>query len=176
MADPLRDDTLKQPNNLRENTALDDPSVEALLPGVPDQPSLPRPENPRLNRTAESIGSALGSTVGKVRSGLTLVQTRSEEKAREVADNLSQRAEAVSASAIEKAEHLGDVAEEKAAQFLDSAQEGWESLRQTAQRGLAEARRQVAIAREEHPIELILGFAALAFAAGFALRVWRSND
>lgn len=175
MADPLRDENLN-PEPLRENTALEDPSVEALLPGVPSSRSLPPVENPRLNRTAETIGSALGTTVGKVRSGMTLVQTRSEEKAREVADTLSQHAQTVSAAAVEKAEHLGDVAEEKASELLDSAQQGWESLRETARRGLVEARKQVAVARDEHPVELILGFAALAFATGFALRVWRSND
>ena len=175
MADPLRDETLNS-EPLRESAALEDPSVEPLLPDVPPDRTLPATENPRLNRTAESIGSALGTTVGKVRSGLTLVQARSEEKAREVADHLSQQAEAVSAAAIEKAEHLGDIAEEKASELLDSAQEGWESLRETARRGLIEARKQVAVAREEHPVELILGFAALAFTVGFALRVWRSND
>lgn len=175
MADPLRD-TLKS-NPPLENSALENPSVEALLPGIPADENLPlREPNPRLNRTAETIGSALGTTVGKLRSGITLVQNRSEETARDVAGTISEQAQSLSAAAIEQAEHLGDIAEERASEFLDTAQEQWKALRETGLRGLQEARKQVAIAREEHPVELILGFAALSFAVGVALRVWRSNN
>ncbi len=176
MADPLREDALHS-NEPLPNSILEDPSVEALLPGVPPRKELPSDSgNPRLNRTAETIGSALGATVGKLRSGMTVVQSRTEETARDVSDTISERAQSLSAAALEQAEHLGDIAEEKASELLDKAQEQWQALRETAQQGLTEARKQVAVAREERPVELILGIAALSFVAGFALHVWRSSN
>ncbi len=151
-----------------EGSALEDASLEALLPGVPSGSNLPRQtENPRLNRTAESIGSALGTTVGKFRSGMTLVQSRSEQTAREVTDTISQHAQSLTAAAVEQAERLGDVAEGKASEFLDSAQKQIDELREVARRGLVEARKQAAIAREEHPDRIDPGLCRPLFCARF---------
>jgi hypothetical protein len=36
-------------------------------------------------------------------------------------------------------------------------------------------RRQAAVLREEHPLELIGAFAAAGFVLGVALRIWRSS-
>lgn len=174
MADPLREPIGDTKSHL-ENPALDDHSVEKLLAGLPPEPALPCSENPRLNRTAENIGTALGTTVGKMRSGLSLVQTRPREMAHDFSQKLSQQAESLSAAAVERAEQLGDVAEEKVSLTFNAAQEQWASLRENARIRIIELRKQAAILRDEHPLELIGAFAGAAFVLGAALKVWRSN-
>lgn len=179
MPDPLRNDTAS-PGTQFENVSATptDASVEALLPGpsVEDTHLLPEAHNPRLNRTAESIGSALGSTVGKLRSGLTLVQKRPIAAGHGITDTISGRAQSISAAAIETAEHLGDIAEDKASQLADTAQYQWIKFRANARRVVVRSREQAAVLKEKKPLHLIAAFAALGFVVGVTLRVWRSNN
>lgn len=174
MADPLREPMGDTKSHL-ENPALDDHSVEKLLAGLPPEHTLPRSENPRLNQTAENIGAALGTTIGKMRSGLSLVQTREREMAHDLSRKLSQQAEGLSAAAVEKAGQLGDIAEEKASMAFNAVQEQWDTLRERAGVRIVELRKRAAILRDEHPLELIGAFAGAAFVLGAALKVWRSN-
>jgi ElaB/YqjD/DUF883 family membrane-anchored ribosome-binding protein len=179
MPDPLRNETANPGTQLETaGVSPTDPSVEALLPGpsVDDAHLLREAHNPRLNRTAETIGSALGTTVGKLRSNLTLVQNRQMAAAHDITDAISERAQGLSAAAMEKAEQLGDVAEEKAGQLADAAQEQWTTLRANARRTVFRAREQAAILKEQKPLHLIGAFAALGFVVGFTLRVWRSSN
>lgn len=176
MPDPLRNEN-EIPGTQLENSATD-PSVEPLLPGpiVDDTHLLAEAHNPRLNRTAESIGSALGTTVGRLRSGLTLVQKRQGEATHGITEKISEQAHELSAAAIERAEQLGDVAEETAGRIADTAQQQWTVVRANTRRIVFRAREQAAVMKEEKPLHLIGAFAALSFVVGFTLRVWRSSN
>jgi ElaB/YqjD/DUF883 family membrane-anchored ribosome-binding protein len=175
MADPLRNE-FGNPVFPLEELAVKDQGIEELLAGFTPERTLPESRNPRLNRTAESIGSALGTTVGKMRSGLSLVRDREQEMQRDLSETLSQKAETLSAAATEKAELFGDVVEEKASQVFNAAQEQWEAISEKTRERVVELRRQAAELRDEHPLELIAAFAAAAFVLGAALKVWRSID
>ncbi|HEY3928335.1 MAG TPA: hypothetical protein VGL89_08175 [Candidatus Koribacter sp.] len=191
MMDPLRNEyappnTPLETENPRERSPLDTQSIDELLAGFPPEQALPAAQNPRLNQAAESIGSALGTTIGKVRHGISLVQNRQRSNGPSASERVSQQAETFTAAITEKAEQLGDLAEEKASEFVDMAQERWQRVSQTAQERWSEARRmarrrivdvreQAAHLRDDRPIELILSFAGAAFVLGFALRVWRST-
>lgn len=172
MADPLRNPV---ENSTLEEPIVPDQGVDHLLAGIPSAGNLPRPENARLNRTAESIGTALGSTVVKMRSGLSLVQSREREIARDLSQRISQQTETLSAAVVERAEQFGDVAEEKASQLYDVAQQRWNDLNQAARNAVLDARKKATQLRDEHPLELIAAFAAAGFVLGAALKVWRSN-
>lgn len=177
MADPLRNE---KPIPVRPTTvpALDEQSIDQLLAGLPSSvdSTVLGPTSPRLNRTAESIGSALGTTVGRVRSGLTLVQEREREMARDLSQTVSQQAENLSAAVVEHVDHLTDVAEERVFEFARTFNRQLDVLRFRANARMRELRRQATITRDEHPVEAILVIAGAAFVLGFALRVWRSGN
>ena len=174
MAEPLRD-PIALTNSPREEPAVEDHSIDYLLAGFAPEGTLYRSENPRLNRAAQSIGAAVGTAVGKMRSGLSLVQARERELARDLSQRVSEQAEGLSAAVVEKPEQFGDVAEEKASEFLDVAQEQWDKLSEQARQRLIELRTQAATLRDEHPLELIGAFSGAAFVIGAALKVWRST-
>jgi ElaB/YqjD/DUF883 family membrane-anchored ribosome-binding protein len=178
MPDSLRNETANPATQLESATPAD-PSAEALLsgPSVESSRLLPEAHNPRLHRTAESIGLALGTTVGKLRSGLALVQKRPLDAAHGLSGAISEQTQSLSAAAIENAEHLGDVVEEKASELASNAQAQWSAFRDNARRAIVRARERAAILKEEKPLHLVGAFAAAAFVVGFTLRVWRaSND
>lgn len=176
MADPLRND-FDNPKLPVQEPALDERSIDQLLAGFVPERTLPAAQNPRWNRTAETIGRSLGGTVGRVRSNLSVVRDRERQIAREITDTLSEQAQSISAAAIEKAERLGDVVEERTSQILDTAQQQWDTLSEQARTRVVELRKQAATLRDEHPLELVLCFAGFAFALGAGLKIWRSyND
>jgi ElaB/YqjD/DUF883 family membrane-anchored ribosome-binding protein len=168
MADPLRKD-YKDSLSPLEEPAVTDQSIAEVLAGFTPTRTSPGAYNPQLNRTAESIGTALGTAVGRMRSGLSLVHDREQELQRDLTKTLS-------AVATEKAEALGDIVEEKASQLYTAAQEQWEVISEKSREQVLEWRRQAAQLRDEHPLELIAAFAGAAFVLGAALKVWRSID
>ncbi len=190
MMEPLRNEYAPpnsplEPEPPREKSPLDAQSIDEILARFPSERELPlasdsarsfRPQNPRLNRTAENIGAALGTTVGRMRNGLSLVQSRQREITREVSDRPAQQAQAFTATAVEKVEELGDVVEEKASEFADFAQQGLGQIRRQARERITELRRQAVQLREERPLELIAAFAGAAFVIGVTLRLWRANN
>jgi hypothetical protein len=175
MADPLRND-YSVPISPLEEPIVHEQGVDELLAGFTPVRDYRSTVNVRLNRTAESIGAALGTTVGKVRSGLSLVVDREQELQRNLADTISGKTETFSAAATEKAERIGDIIEERATQIAITAQEQWDVISEKARERVVEFRRQAAVLRDEHPLELIAAFAGAAFVLGAALKVWRSID
>ena len=175
MPDPLRNDIANpQPP---QDVGLDTQSIDELLAGFPPpERSLPRADNPRLNQAAESIGSALGTTVGKVRNGLSVVYDRQREISRNVSQKVSEQTESLTSSISQRAGELGDLTQEKATELLDVTQQRWMDVRYQARVQVGRMRRHAAVLREEHPLELIGAFAAAGFALGVALRVWRSSN
>jgi hypothetical protein len=175
MADPLRTD-YRDPLSPLAEPAVTEQSIEEVLAGFTPTRTSSGTYNPQLNRTAESIGTALGTAVGRMRSGLSLVRDREQELQRDLTETLSEKAETLSAAATEKAEAFGDIVEEKASQFYTAAQEQWEFISEKSREQVIEWRRQAAQLRDEHPLELIAAFAGAAFVLGAALKVWRSID
>lgn len=178
MADPLRNETGVPgiaTGALPGEPVLDDQGVDELLAGFPPERTLPRTENPRLNRTAETIGSALGATVGRMRSGLSLVKVN-RDGGPGLTDKISQKAEDLSATVREQAGHLGDVVQDRTEELVRSTRQRWTELRATGREKVIEVRHRAAVLKQDHPLELIGAFAGTAFIVGVALRVWRSNN
>lgn len=184
MPDPIRKDYSSPNLSPVEEVGLDTQSIDQLLAGIPSpEPELPRAENERLNQAAETIGAALGTTVGKVRSGIEVVHDRQREMARTMSEKLaeqtqkvSDQAEALGAKVSEQAGELGDLTQAKAAELLDYTQQRWSDVRERAREQVNDARRRAAILRDEHPLELIAGFAIAGFLVGVILKVWRSSN
>jgi ElaB/YqjD/DUF883 family membrane-anchored ribosome-binding protein len=177
MPDPLRNDIDTSQSPGAQDVGLDTQSIDELLAGFPPPDrALPRADNPRLNQAAETIGSALGTTVGKVRNGLSIAYDRQREMSRNVTQKVSEQAESLTSSISQRAGELGDLTQEKATELLDVTQQRWDDVRDRARLRVDRMRRQAAVLREEHPLELIGAFAAAGFALGLALRVWRSSN
>jgi ElaB/YqjD/DUF883 family membrane-anchored ribosome-binding protein len=97
--------------------------------------------NPRLNRTAEQIGTALGKTVSQVkrapetaRRGLHVVRNRAQEaqsnatdqlssSASSLADTAQQRAREFASTAQQRARELADTTKRRAGELADAAEE-----------------------------------------------------
>ena len=194
-ADPIRNDSGVPDYSTVPKPVLDDQSVDELLAGFPPPDrTLPPPQNPRLNRTAESIGTALGSTVGRMRNGMSLVTGNLADTGASLSDKISQKASGISQKAADlqetvrtqaqdltssvrdRAGQFGDILQDKSEELAAATQEQLRQLRERARQRLIEARHRAAVLRQDHPLELIGGFAAAAFVIGVALRVWRSTN
>jgi ElaB/YqjD/DUF883 family membrane-anchored ribosome-binding protein len=84
--------------------------------------------NPRLNRTAEQIGTALGKTVSQVkrapetaRRGLHVVRSRAQEAQSSAADQLSNSASSLADTAQQRAREFANSAQQKARELVDTA-------------------------------------------------------
>ncbi|ABF39413.1 hypothetical protein Acid345_0408 [Candidatus Koribacter versatilis Ellin345] len=186
MADPLRNQSGIPAARAASKPIFDDRSVDELLAGFPADRSLPEAGNPRLNRAAESIGGALGTTVGRVRNGLTLVKGNLVETSNQITEQISDKASAIkdkvesqahdlNITARAKAAEFGDVVQGTSEQLAGIAERQWLELRQNARQRLIMARNRAAVLKQDHPLELIAAFAGAAFVIGFAFRVWRSD-
>ncbi len=189
MADPLLRNQSGVPDPSPSEAAkpiLDNGSVDEMLAGFPAERTLPEAGNPRLNRAAESIGTALGTTVGRMRNGLTLVkgnlgESSSEfgeqisEKAADLKSTVQHQAQDLSAAARAKAAEFGDVVQDTSEQLASIAQQRWAEMREIARQRLVMARNRAAVLKQDHPLELIGAFAASAFVIGVALRAWSSD-
>ena len=176
MPDPLRNDIDSTSSPGVQDVGLDTQSIDELLAGFPPERSLPRANHPRLNQAAVNIGSALGTTVGRVRSGLSVASDRQRALSRNIAQAVSEKTESITASISQRAGELGDLTQEKASELLDYTQQTWTDARDRMNLRLNEMRRQASALRDEHPLELIGAFTAFGFALGVALRIWRSNN
>jgi hypothetical protein len=169
------------------------------LPGTPPSdhllPEADTSYNPRLNAAAERVGGAMGSAVGSMRRGMRVVGGRDRRQTTrlgEMADPKGRMADlADSASATvsdlkdtaseklddlkERASDLTQRAGERITELKGTAGERMSNFADTARDRIYYARRRAQHLTNEYPVQTILGFGALAFVTGFALRIWRSN-
>jgi len=162
---------------------------------LPELPETATPANkPVLNRSAEAVGRGVGSAVAgvrrlpkqfdKLRSRIHLVPSRqgSPGAAEEIRD-----------AAVEAAAEWRDAAEDTVSELThrvrkythdasESANRRWDDLQRRAEWRISELRRDarkwVATAGRwpsERPLYVIGACAAISFAAGVAIRIWRSN-
>jgi ElaB/YqjD/DUF883 family membrane-anchored ribosome-binding protein len=162
---------------------------------------LPEAGNPRLNRTAEQIGSALGKAVTQARRvpdtarrGLHVVRDRAQEAGDGAAAQISNSASSLAESAQRRAREFADVAEERGRVLLDKADDLTQNVAQRANeikqqldehtrelRAKAKLNVQQAQWRgqrliQERPIHVLAGIAGAAFLLGVSLRIVRSRN
>jgi ElaB/YqjD/DUF883 family membrane-anchored ribosome-binding protein len=109
------------------------------------QPQTTAEPSPRMRDTAETVGTAVGKAVGKVR-----------ELPRQMAE-LKERFTVIRGRARESATSTA------------------EEFRQNARQRAYQARTRVEQVAHEYPLQFILAVGAAGFVLGFALRVWRSS-
>ena len=103
---------------------LEDPIRKGEVYGSTTPESL---GNPRLNRTAEQIGTALGKTVSQVkrapetaRRGLHVVRSRAQEAQSSATDQLSSSASSLADSAQQRAREFANTAQQRARELADT--------------------------------------------------------
>jgi ElaB/YqjD/DUF883 family membrane-anchored ribosome-binding protein len=155
MADPLHNKTFPEVDRRTDGpvgTELEDREGNAVVYQAPLEDPIRKGEsylsnreqisvNPRLNRTAEQIGSVLGKTVSQVkrapdtaRRGMHVVRSRAQEAQSNAADQLSSSASS-----------LADTAQQRAREFANTAQLKARELKETTSRRA----RELADAAEE---------------------------
>ncbi len=107
------------------------------------------PPHSRLNSTAETIGSAVGSAVGKVR---------------QIPDRLQ-----------EMKERFTVIRGRKQEDTVSKAKDVAEDLKRGAQQKMQEARTRADRLARENPLQTILAIAGLGLVLGIVLRIWRDH-
>ncbi len=191
MAEPLADWENREfvPSTLPNRGELTSREPAGALP-----PSLPgmsndndesgyndlRSSNPRLNFAAEKVGSALGSTVGNVRSRLRIVGGRSAKMASlgtsEISEQASQRASEIADFASEKFSSLKESAASRASEWKEIAGERVAKWQTFANSQVNLTRRRASYYSHEYPVQTMLSLAGFAFVMGCGLRIWRANS
>lgn len=146
-------------------------------PALPEEAS--PANNPRLNQTAESIGTAVGSTVREMKSRFRVVKGGAQESIWSTTDDLKQRAGETVEQAKQRASEAVQQASSKASEVLDNAKErasaAMDTARAKASESMQAARNRAAYLKEEYPMQVVMGAAAAGFVLGVVLRIWRSN-
>ncbi|HZP24186.1 MAG TPA: hypothetical protein VFB04_12105 [Terriglobales bacterium] len=182
--------------NTRKLPGTETYSGEAKAP--PSRPELPQTaspaNNPALNRSAEALGRGMGVAVAearrlpqridKLRSRIHLVPQRQavREPLLDLTDSAIETAAQWRDAAEDTLEELRDRAGSYTHEMADRTNRSWGELqhhldlrtvqlRRSARRWLMTTRQW----QRERPLQVIGVCAAAAFAAGVALRIWRSN-
>jgi ElaB/YqjD/DUF883 family membrane-anchored ribosome-binding protein len=127
--------------------------------------------NPRLNETAEKIGSAVGEMVNRAqdaRSRFDSVKQEMRRGSESKVDGLKQRAQEKWSSATEAAQQRLD-------DWKHTARESAENAKDAVMQRTREVRVKTRAYVDENPHHVILGIAGAAFAVGLAARIWRSQ-
>jgi ElaB/YqjD/DUF883 family membrane-anchored ribosome-binding protein len=188
--------------NGRKTGAYQAPLEDPILKGTmrPER-ELPEAGNPRLNRTAEQIGSALGRAVTQARRvpdtarrGLHVVRDRAQEAGDGAAAQISNSASSLAENAQRRAREFVDVAEARGRVLLDKADDLTQNVAQRASeikqeldertRELrAKAKLNVQQARwrgerliQERPLHILGGITGAAFLLGVSIRIVRSRN
>jgi ElaB/YqjD/DUF883 family membrane-anchored ribosome-binding protein len=173
--------------------------------GAPEAAAVPERELPewgdhRLNQQAERVGRAVGHTVVAARMArervrvakarVVTMQGRARESAASTVDALRHEAQtrvdelrhtaeirlrSARAVAADKIEDLRESPASRIAGVRAAAAGRLEDLRERAAEAGERARRRAVRVADEEPLKVILVAGVAAFAAGVALRLWRSS-
>ncbi len=127
--------------------------------------------SPRLNRVAEAVGSAAATVVNRTRE----VSGTGRRTADTMKAGVTARIDDARQGAREIAGLVRDTVEEKYEDVKQSVREEVEDLKQSTSRNWDEAALRVRQLANEYPLHVIAATAALGFAAGALLRIWRSS-
>jgi ElaB/YqjD/DUF883 family membrane-anchored ribosome-binding protein len=183
MAKPLRENEPTVPENLREikpSSSADVPTYDTY----PDEPAqvidwkerqerwrAAGRQNPKLNETAEKIGSAVGDMVNRAqeaRQRLDLAKEDMRRSSEEKIDELKQRAQEQWSSAAA-------AAQERLEDWREAARESAGNAKEILVRRTREARIRAKNYVDENPQNVLLGIAGAAFAIGLMARIMRSS-
>src|SRR5581483_2628407 len=114
----------------------------------------------RLNRVAEAVGSAAATVVNRTR---------------EVSGTGRRTADTMKAGVTARIDDARQGAREIAGLVRDTVEEKYEDVKQSTSRNWDEAALRVRQLANEYPLHVIAATAALGFAAGALLRIWRSS-
>jgi ElaB/YqjD/DUF883 family membrane-anchored ribosome-binding protein len=136
------------------------PQVTARI--APERELPPPARDPRLERQADKLGTAIGETVAKVR--------QIPQRMQEMPDRVRALGEQLRGRAEELREDTREAIERGMENLKSSTRERLEDARHRA----AEMRQQANEFAREKPFHVIAGVAIAAFALGIGLRIWRS--
>jgi ElaB/YqjD/DUF883 family membrane-anchored ribosome-binding protein len=128
-------------------------------------------QNPRLNETAEKIGSAVGDMVNRAQDARRRFDSMKEDVRRSSGskvEEIKQRTQEQWSSATETAQQRLD-------EWKQTARASAEDTRDRIVQRTREARVKTRAYVEENPHHVILGIAGAAFAVGLTARLWRSH-
>ena len=124
--------------------------------------------NPRLNETAERIGSAVGTAVDTVQH----LNERLQQMKQRLTSVRGHAREGMANAAAEWKRN----AQQTATEWKEAVEEKAEEWRRAAGRRVEATREGADRLTREYPIQTILAIAGGAFVLGAALRIWRSSN
>jgi ElaB/YqjD/DUF883 family membrane-anchored ribosome-binding protein len=128
-------------------------------------------QNPRLNETAEKIGSAVGDLVNRAQDARRKFESKKDEMRR----GSGSKVEEIKQQAQEQWASAKDTAQRRLEDWKQSARGSAENAKETIVQRTREARVKTRAYVEENPHYVILGIAGAAFVVGVTARIWRSQ-
>jgi len=179
MAIPLKENDPGMPEPSERLSSADVPTYDtypAELPRTrgwrPPGGRLSTPEhNPRLDESAERIGSLVGDAVNRGREALRRFDSMKAEAGR----SSKSKVQEFSDRAEEKWSEARDAAKERFDEFRESAQKSAQNAKQMLAEKTREARVRAKNYTNENPHHILLGIAGLAFAIGLTARLMRRS-
>ena len=127
--------------------------------------------NPRLNETAEKIGSTVGEMVNRAQEARRKFQTMKQD----IGESSGGKVEELKQRAQEQWTSATGAAQQRLAEWKQSARESAEEARNVVMQRTREARIKARAYVDENPHHVLLGIAGAAFAIGLTARIWRSQ-
>ena len=127
--------------------------------------------NPRLNETAEKIGSTVGEMVNRAQD----VRRRFETMKQDLGESSGSKVEEFKHRAHEQWSNVTGAAQQRLENWKQSARDSAEEARDAIVQRTREARMKARAYVHENPHHVLLGIAGAAFALGLTARIWRSQ-
>jgi len=185
MAEPLRENEPTVPENLRDikvRSSADVPTYDTYPAEPPrgidwqDRQERwraydPHNPNPKLNETAEKIGSAVGDMVNRAQEA----RRRFGAMKQDVRQSSGSKLEEITQRAKDKWSSTTEAAQRRIEDWKRSASRSAEDARDALVQRTREARVKTRAYVNENPHHVILAIAGAAFALGITARIWRSQ-
>ena len=127
--------------------------------------------NPRLNETAEKIGSAVGDMVNRAQEARRHFDSMKQDLGRTSEGKLGE----IRRRAQEKWSNAAEATQERLEDWKQTARHSAEEARDAIMERTRELRSKTRAYVHENPHHVILGIAGAAFAIGLTARIWRSQ-
>lgn len=128
-------------------------------------------QNPRLNETAEKIGSAVGEMVNRAKEA----RRRLDSVKHDVRETSEGRVEEIKQLAQEKWSTAAETAQQRLQNWKQTARDSAEEAREAMMQRVHDFRIKARDYVDENPHHVILGIAGAAFVLGLTSRIWRSQ-
>jgi ElaB/YqjD/DUF883 family membrane-anchored ribosome-binding protein len=149
-----------------------EPAVEAVnWEGRKDQWRSYEMRNPRLNETAERIGSTVGDMVNRAQEARRRFGSRRDD----LRQSSSNKVQEIKQRAQEQWSNATDVAQQRLQGWKRTARDSAEDAREAVVQRTREARVKARAYADENPHHVLLGIAGAAFAIGLTARILRSR-